>query len=132
MATPHFLPTGHPGGPPGFQLLLAGTEGPRLTRRGIWGWLGILDAATATLQQLSQGRTGVLQEMKAIGHLGSLGRSLLDAFDIGFGAVPHHYFHSRMGLEPGGQDLSSTFLEEVEGPMRLLVHQEGGVATAPP
>jgi hypothetical protein len=45
-----------------------------------------------------QGDTSVLQEMEAVSHLDGPRRSHPDAFNIGFGAVPHHHFHSRMDL----------------------------------
>jgi hypothetical protein len=79
------------------------TEGPRLCGRGTGGRrCNILQAATAALQHLHQGSTGVLQEMETVSDLDGPWRSHPYAFNIGFGAVPHHHFHSRMGLEPGG------------------------------
>jgi len=76
------------------------------------------------LQQPFQRFPEILQQMPAIGDLDGLRGSLARTVRVGTGAIPADDLHSEMIEEPPGERRGLAPQQEVDGTMRLHVHED--------
>jgi hypothetical protein len=88
----------------------------------------VLDAPSTASQDLVHRGAGVGGQVKAIGHLNSTGRALLATFGVRTGSIAHDDLDARVSAQPIGEDLRIAIIEQIDGFMRLEVHQQGSVS----
>ena len=83
-------------------------------------------------EHLVQGFPKILEQMKAVGHLGGSGGRLARAFSIGSRAIPRDHLAPWMLPEPLGQGLGRAIREERDRVAALQINQHGAICVAFP
>jgi hypothetical protein len=81
-------------------------------------------------EHLVQGFPKILEEMKAVGHLGRCGRLVLRALGIGSRAIPCDHLDAWMLPEPLRDGVGSTIREECDRVAALQIDQHGAIRLA--
>jgi hypothetical protein len=74
----------------------------------VQGGIDRIESRAMEGEDLVQGFSQVLHEMKAVGNLDSCRSALLCALGVGFRPIPGDHLHARMLLEPVGEGLGCT------------------------
>jgi hypothetical protein len=81
-------------------------------------------------EDLLEGRRHILEEVKSVGDLAGLGRSLPNTCGISCGAVPGDNRDVGMGVKPRGHGFRRSIFQHVNGPPPWEIDKEGAVALA--
>ena len=92
----------------------------------------LINGQPAATEHGIQGRTGILQEVKAVGNLHGVWGPGCGSLGIRFGPIARDNGNPWMLFEPGGEGVCIPSLDEINRPVRFQIDHQGrvGVATA--